>query len=154
MYVFDYSEDPDYLEIAGFGLPHVYAGPTFFEWLLTGQLLEEIDEQSAHDEDLIVYFENGKWKHVGFWRLNDRVESKWSLGLLYNHGRWEVPSYYGDQVRFFDPFRPRQLLSISSGTHNPRRACPTDRVDGGCLFLIVTAALIRARQKPNLSMMR
>jgi hypothetical protein len=110
MYVFDFSEDPDYLEIAGFGLPHVYAGPTFFEWLLAGQLLEEVDEQCAHDEDLIMYFENGQWKHVGFWRLNDRVESKWGLGLLYHHGRWEVPDCYGDQVRFFRSVSPEAAI--------------------------------------------
>lgn len=110
MYVFDFPEDPDYLEIAGFGLPHVYAGSAFFEWLLAGQLLEEIDEQRAHDEDLIMYFGRGKWKHVGFWRLNDRVESKWGLGLLCNHGQWEVPGDYGDQVRFFRSISPEAAI--------------------------------------------
>jgi len=101
MYVFDLSEDDDYIAIAGLGLPHVYAGRTFFEWLLAGRLLEEIDEHVAHDDDLIMYFENGQWKHVGFWKLNDRVESKWGLGLLYDHARWEVPEHYRYQVRFF-----------------------------------------------------
>jgi len=106
MYVFDFSEDPDYLEIAGLGLPHVYAGPAFFEWLLTGELLEKTDQQSVQDKDFVMYFEKGKWKHVGFWRLDDRVESKWGLGLLYNHGQWEVPSHYGDEIRFFRSVSP------------------------------------------------
>ena len=110
MYVFDLSEDEDYIDIAGLGLPDVYAGRAFFEWLLAGRLLEEIDEHSAHDDDLIMYFENGQWRHVGLWRLNDRVESKWGLGLLYNHGRWEVPEHYGDQVRFFRSISPEAAI--------------------------------------------
>jgi hypothetical protein len=99
MYVFDFSkDDPDYVNLALCGF---YAGPAFFEWLLANRILQEVDETDADEDDLIMYFENRQWKHVGFWKLNGRVESKWGLGLLYNHETWEVPKHYGDEVRFF-----------------------------------------------------
>jgi hypothetical protein len=110
MYVFDLSEDDDYIAIAGLGLPNVHAGRAFFEWLVASRLLEEIDEHDAHGGDLIMYFENGQWQHVGFWRLSRRVESKWGLGLLYNHGTWEVPEHYGGQVRFFRSISPEAAI--------------------------------------------
>jgi hypothetical protein len=34
MYVLDFSEKEEYIKIAGFGVPQVYAGRAFFEWLL------------------------------------------------------------------------------------------------------------------------
>jgi hypothetical protein len=98
MYVFDFSKDPDYINIAQQG---VYAGRAFFEWLLANHLVQEVDEAGAAVDDLIMYFNDGRWKHVGFWRLNGRVESKWGLGLLYSHKTWEAPKNYGDEVRFF-----------------------------------------------------
>jgi hypothetical protein len=107
MYVFDFSEDPDYINIA---LRGVYAGPAFFEWLLANRALQEVDEADADEDDLIMYFENGRWKHVGFWKLNDRVESKWGMGLLYNHETWGVPKHYGDEVRFFRSISPEDAI--------------------------------------------
>jgi hypothetical protein len=103
MYVFDFSGDSDYINIALHG---VYAGRAFSEWLLANHLLQEVDEADAAAGDLIMYFNDGQWKHVGLWQLNGRVESKWGLGLLYNHETWEVPKYYGDAVRFFRSMSP------------------------------------------------
>jgi hypothetical protein len=90
MYVFSFCEDDDYKDIAGL-YRHVFAGAAFFEWLLANRIWQEIKEADANDDDLIMYLDNAQWKHVGFCKPNDRVESKWGLGLLYEHGRWEVP---------------------------------------------------------------
>jgi len=107
MHVFDFSEDPDYINIA---LRGVYAGPAFFDWLLANQLLQEVDEADAGVDDLIMYFDDGQWKHVGFRKLNGRVESKWGPGLLYNHGQWEVLKFYGDRARFFRSISPEDAI--------------------------------------------
>ena len=90
MYVFSFCEDDDYKDISGL-YRHVFAGPAFFEWLFANRIWQEIKEADANDDDLIMYLDNAQWKHVGFCKPNDRVESKWGLGLLYEHGRWEVP---------------------------------------------------------------
>ena len=110
MYVLEFPEDEDYIDIARRGVPHVHAGRTFFEWLLAEDLLREIDEADACEGDLTMYFDNGQWQHVGLWRLNDRIESKWGLGLLYNHRRWEVPRNYGDEIRFFRSISPGKAI--------------------------------------------
>ena len=107
MYVFDFSKDQNYINIA---LQGVYAGRAFFEWLLSNHLLQEVDEADASAGDLIMYFNDSQWKHVGFWQLNGRVESKWGLGLLYNHETWEVPKHYGDEVRFFRSISPENAI--------------------------------------------
>lgn len=110
MYVFDFAENEDYIKVVGSGFPHVYAGRTFFEWLLENHLLQQIEEAEANENDLIMYFNDGEWRHVGFWKLNGRVESKWGAGLLYNHGRWEVPTQYGETVRFFRAIAPQSAI--------------------------------------------
>lgn len=56
MHVLDFSENEEYIKIAGFGFPQVYAGRTFFEWLLENHLLQEVDEAGANENDLIMYF--------------------------------------------------------------------------------------------------
>jgi hypothetical protein len=112
MYVLDFSENAEYIKIAGFGFPQVYAGRAFFEWLLENHLLQEVDEAQANENDLIMYFDNGEWRHVGFWKLNGRVVSKWGAGLLYNHGRWEVPTQYGKKARFFRSIAPETAIGL------------------------------------------
>ena len=42
MYVLNLSENKEYIKIAGFGFPQVYAGRIFFEWLLENRLLQEV----------------------------------------------------------------------------------------------------------------
>src|SRR5436309_776503 len=55
MYVFHFFDDQDYINIARCGVPHVYAGRTFFEWLLANELLKELDEVDAKNDDLTMY---------------------------------------------------------------------------------------------------
>jgi hypothetical protein len=74
--------------------------------------LQEVDEADAAEDDLIIYFNDRRWEHVGFWKLDGRVESKWRPGLLYNHGQWEVPKFYGDQVRFFRYVSPEEAIEL------------------------------------------
>jgi hypothetical protein len=110
MSVFWFCEDEDYIEIARLGIPHVHAGPAFFEWLIAKCHLQEIEEAEAGEDDLVMYFDGGRWKHVGFWKPDNRVESKWGPGLLYDHGRREVPKNYGDAVRFFRSISPDEAV--------------------------------------------
>jgi hypothetical protein len=91
---------------------HVFAGPAFFEWLLENHMLHEIKEADAQDADLIMYFDNGQWRHVGLCKRDGRVESKWGLGLLYEHGPWEVPNNYGNEIRFFRSIPPDEAIEL------------------------------------------
>jgi hypothetical protein len=52
---------------------------------------------------LVIYFhEADSFAHVGLVREGGRVESKWGQLGLFEHELFEVPSNYGNNVRFFD----------------------------------------------------
>lgn len=99
MYAFAFTEKPEYTEIASFGLGRISAGPTFIHWLLAGNYLAELPQRNA--SDLVLYFSNGHFKHVGVVGDRARTTSKWGIGHLYEHEALEVPSSYGDELRFY-----------------------------------------------------
>lgn len=99
VHVFDFTEKPEYTEIARFGLRSIFAGATFIHWLLARNYLTEVSQGGAGD--LVLYFSNGHFKHVGIVGYRARITSKWGIGHLYEHESLEVPSSYGDEVRFY-----------------------------------------------------
>ena len=100
MHVLNFTEKPEYIAIAAYGTGRIYAGTDFAHWLIERGLLAEVSQAEAKDGDLVFYFSEGTFKHVGLWRLNGRVLSKWGVGHLYDHGLFEVPTSYGTDVRF------------------------------------------------------
>ena len=101
MYVFDFTEKPEYIDIARYPGFNVYAGANFVYWLIDRRFLTEISEVNARTGDLLMYFNGCDFKHVGILRESKRVISKWGIGHLYEHGLWEVPLSYGTTLRFF-----------------------------------------------------
>ncbi|OGW49798.1 MAG: hypothetical protein A2Z50_05795 [Nitrospirae bacterium RBG_19FT_COMBO_42_15] len=99
MHAFDFTEKPEYTKIASFGLGRIFAGGTFMHWLLARNYLAEVPQGNAGD--LVFYFVNGQFKHVGIVGDRWRIISKWGIGHLYEHEVLEVPSSYGDEVRFY-----------------------------------------------------
>ena len=101
MHVMDFTEKPEYIAIARYGLGRVFAGTEFAHWLIERGLLTEVLQSEVRDGDLVVYFSEGSFKHVGLWRPNGRVLSKWGVGHLCDHELFEVPTSYGTDVRFY-----------------------------------------------------
>lgn len=102
VFAFHLVEDPTYIEVASFGLGGTFAGPEFVSFLLDNNLLASRAEHESVKGDLIFYFESGEFRHVGrLCALPGRVVSKWGIGLLYEHGIWEVAENYGEEVRYF-----------------------------------------------------
>jgi len=99
MHALGLEKSEDYAAIAGHGLGLVYAGRDFFEWIIAKQQLNEVT--GASDGDLVMYFSQGRWTHIGRLMGPERAVSKWGVGLLYEHDLPEVPEQYGDEVRFF-----------------------------------------------------
>jgi hypothetical protein len=81
-------------------MPAGHAGIPFLKRLVD-QHLAEVASPSVGD--LVIYFEEAEPKHIGISIGNDRVRSKWGTGLLWDHGTWEVPTYYGATARYFAP---------------------------------------------------
>jgi len=101
MHVFDFTEKPEYLAIADYGFGRVFAGADFARWLIANGHLVEVPSANAQTGDLVAFFKEGKFKHVGLLQPNGRVVSKWGIGHLYDHGLLEVPESYGSEIRFF-----------------------------------------------------
>jgi hypothetical protein len=60
-----------------------------------------VQQPDPAPELLAVYFAGDQVKHIGRVRSNGVVVSKWGVGNLYEHPTLEVPSSYGDHVRYF-----------------------------------------------------
>jgi hypothetical protein len=101
MHVLEFTEKPEYVEKAS--SPVAYAGAKFAQWLLDKSKLREIPQVDAKESDIIFYFNGREFKHTGILRNCNRVISKWGTGHLYEHDVFEVPSSYGESVRFFSP---------------------------------------------------
>lgn len=90
--------------------PPVFAGKDFADWLV-----EQIDEQERPSMGaLACYFKGDTWRHVG--TIDDidgpRVVSKWGEMAVFDHGLDEVPTGYGDNVRFFEKPDPKRALDL------------------------------------------
>lgn len=101
VHAFHLVGDPTYTDIASFGLGRTFAGKEFIVFLLTNNLLVLRGAEEISKGDLVVYFENGEFCHVGRMANSNRVESKWGTGWLYEHGLWEVPESYGHEVHCY-----------------------------------------------------
>ncbi len=58
---------------------------------------------------LAVWSCNGKVKHIGVVVGNGRIVSKWGEGCLWEHGLFEVPQNYGDDLTFFEAVTPESM---------------------------------------------
>jgi hypothetical protein len=88
----------------------VFAGRDFAHWLVSCGALDPVTEKEARVGDLIMYYSAGdRFEHAGILRSSDRVESKWGIGGLYEHGTFEVPASYGDHVHFLR--KPRYVAA-------------------------------------------
>jgi hypothetical protein len=87
-----------------------FPGSAFVVELLEGGRLREVEEAAAHAGCVVIYFENGLPEHAGIVQQHGFVVSKWGKGHLYRHRLFEVPSIYGDNVRFFEAPQPTEVL--------------------------------------------
>jgi len=101
MHVFDFTEKPDYIAIASYGIGRVFAGPAFAHWLIERGLLADVTRAEAQDGDLVFYFQGNAFKHAGLWHPPGHVLSKWGTGHLYVHELFDAPESYGTEVRFY-----------------------------------------------------
>jgi hypothetical protein len=112
MHALDIIDHPEYVRLA-FACPHdVYAGAGFVNFLIDHGYLSE--KATPAPGLLAVYFDGGKFKHVGLLLSETRLESKWGIGHLYEHELFEVPISYGNDVRYFTTLSPEEAVTAFS----------------------------------------
>lgn len=108
LYALELGEERIYRAIACNFNRRIFAGKTFVEWLVK-EHLTEIDEPK--EGCLALYFDRQVWQHIGVVSAAERVLSQWGEFPVYEHGVFEVPARYGDEVRYFEmPRRGEPLL--------------------------------------------
>ena len=88
-----------------------YADTVYLSFLIeSGALTPTEDVEGA----LAVWYSGGTVTHVGIVQMPGRMASKWGIGQLYEHGLFEIPMSYGNEIRFFEPLNPdRAFLFLS-----------------------------------------
>ena len=91
------------------GLHQFVANSKFVAYLLEKGILKECSTRP--EGNLALYFNSGgKPTHAGLLVGEDRIRSKWGIGLLWDHELWEVPSSYGDNVRYYERPDPQAVF--------------------------------------------
>ena len=103
MHVFGLRNEPEYNKIAMSGSGKIYANSAFVLFLIQEGYIQEITSGTTSTEDIVIYFASGVPQHAGIAKRDGQIESKWGLGHLYEHGILEVPSKYGNEVKFYSP---------------------------------------------------
>jgi len=84
--------------------------PNILEEFFNSEVLKLLKEvPNSLDGGLVVYFCGDVPEHIGVMR-GGRVVSKWGKNPVYNHGLFEVPAEYGDEVRYYQK-PPEQFIT-------------------------------------------
>lgn len=97
-YAFRLLESQEFVDIIQ-DYSFLFANSSYASYIIERHLTA-VDENDVRDGDYALYCLNGKPKHAGQIR-NNRVVSKWGTCHLWEHGLWEVPIEYGDEIHFF-----------------------------------------------------
>lgn len=108
MYALGIEVDREYFVMATYCPGDVHASTDFLHFLYDeGDLVER---QEGAPGSLVVYSHEGRFRHIGRVVEDGRVQSKWGIGHLYEHGLLEVPESYGIEVRYFEPVERDTVL--------------------------------------------
>lgn len=69
--------------------------------LLEDGTLQEISAAEAAPGDVVIYFHKKAVTHAGVLGEQQTCRSKWGGDDVHQHGLWEVPAQYGNQVRYY-----------------------------------------------------
>jgi len=85
-----------------------FVGLPFADWLL-GRL-KPIDRPKPGC--LVFYFQSAQWVHAGRFVRLGVVESKWGMFPAYEHGMWEIPLRYGDEICCYQMPGEREVVRL------------------------------------------
>lgn len=108
MHAFNLIENQEYADIIRAAPQYVFASTDFLQRIIVREELLQREQPEAGG--LVVYLSNHCAKHIGRMITPDRVESKWGIGHLYQHGIWEVPAQYGSEVKYFESLDTEDAL--------------------------------------------
>jgi hypothetical protein len=103
-YALGVSKEKRYLDLAQQYKRSGLIDSKFVTDLISRGELAEVQVAEVRPNDVVLYFDGDQLRHAGWVASVDPqiiVWSKWGTNELYSHPLWEVPSEYGDCVRYF-----------------------------------------------------
>lgn len=97
-------------------LGHYWANTNYVRSLIDDCHIAEVGDH-PQDGDLAIYFKEGTVTHIGIAQSPGRIVSKWGIGNLYEHSPLEVPSSYGDEVRYFSTIDEDNAFDLLESFH-------------------------------------
>jgi hypothetical protein len=85
-----------------------FVGLPFADWLRGGLKPIERPEPGC----LVFYFKSRLWAHAGTLVRDGVVKSKWGMFPAYEHGIWEIPVIYGDEIRCYQMPGEREVVRL------------------------------------------
>jgi hypothetical protein len=85
-----------------------FVGLPFADWLR--ERLKPIDRPEPGC--LVFYFKARLWAHAGTFIRMGVVKSKWGMFPAYEHGIWEIPLIYGDEIHFYQRPGEREVVRL------------------------------------------
>ena len=70
-------------------------------WMALPEILRKMPQSELSGGHVVLYFDDGKMKHVGRVVQGTRIVSKWGKNPVYDHDLCQVPASYGDEYEFF-----------------------------------------------------
>jgi hypothetical protein len=112
MYALGVREFPPSLVAIAQHVRNAYVGSDFVRELIESRPLRSLnDGERALETAVGIYLGNdGRPKHAGVVVEAMRVVSKWGTGHLWRHEAFETPDLYGDEIRYFEPPKPEDVL--------------------------------------------
>ena len=108
MYALGIEEDREYINLVLACPEEVHGDTAFTQFLIQNG---DLDEQKHPASGLLaIYFNEGVVRHIGRLISESRVVSKWGWGQLYEHDIPDVPSSYGDVIRYFNTAERDQVV--------------------------------------------
>jgi hypothetical protein len=87
--------------------------PGYVSYMLQECVLEEVPCGVVTPGHWALYFCRGALVHAALLLPGERFLSKWGQGHVWEHGKWEAPVTYGDDVKFFKPLSRGALWGLA-----------------------------------------
>ncbi len=108
VHAFCVQEDQEYIDLWHACPQHVHGDTTFVQFMIENGDLKEREHPAS---GLLAYFPEGAFRHIGRLISESRIVSKWGIGHLYEHDIFDVPSCYGEVVRYSRSAERDQVLN-------------------------------------------
>jgi hypothetical protein len=112
-YALGIADTPRYQALVQAHSNSALANSVFVSTLVADGELHEVGPREAQAGNIVLYLARGVVQHAGVIVSKEkRLRSKWGPSEFYEHGLWEVPASYGDEVKLFETADQERIFDL------------------------------------------